>query len=144
MGIFLEISIARRRCLCVSGRWVYGRKTLTVEFGSQSRISTLESIYIVRPVVNGKLRKATGGLLETTGNHRGQFPRTVSFAGDTESSLLPTLPGPLKLPLTWETNLYVHSTYLWFYIYINIYIYIYSFRGPYGLTSFVLDFQADC
>ena len=43
-------------------------------------------------------REATGGPLETTGDHRGQFQRT-DFGAARESSPLPTLPGPLKLIL---------------------------------------------
>ena len=44
---------------------------------------------------------STGGPLETTGEHRGQFPRT-DFGPDTESSLLTPPPGPQKLRLFGE------------------------------------------
>ena len=72
MGKLFEISIAGRKCLCVSGKVVSWSIHWDIRLlVAMLTFETLE-LYIVRPVVDGRPREATGGLLEATG----QFPRT--------------------------------------------------------------------
>ena len=55
------------------------------------------------PGGHGRPREATEGTLETPGGRRGQFSRTA-FGPPTESSPLPTPPGPLKLRFLGNNN----------------------------------------
>ena len=61
----LEIPIARRKCLCASGK-MFLWNTLSLESGSQCRIRSLGTMYIVRPVVNRRPREALWRRRETT------------------------------------------------------------------------------
>ena len=68
--------------------------------GSMSYLKLRNCIYCL----SRRQRQATEGPPKTTGDHRGQFPRT-DFGPVTESSPPPTPPGPLKLRFLGEVLL---------------------------------------
>ena len=93
MGKMLEISTARQKCLCVSGKLVLWSKHFDIKV--LVAISYLK-LWNYMYCLSHRRRGATEGPLETTSDHKGQFPRTDSGAV-TESSPQTTPPGPLTL-----------------------------------------------